>query len=125
MRCRPKCPHRNGTCAISEWEPIIAAARKVPTMKSLPMKKKDSPPAPCRFAQWLLYGSTGFCLLVMVAIGTHLWLRSPGPESAVLAIKTFSLSETALWPAGSPKRSPETLHPGVDLRLIPVPEIEP
>ena len=95
------------------------------TMTSSSIQEKLSLPASCRFARRLLYGSIGFCLLVMLALGMLLCLRSPVPESAAVAVETFSLGEIALWPAGSPRRNPETLHPGVDLRLIPVREIGP
>lgn len=94
-------------------------------MKPPFMKKERSLPASCHFARGLFYGSVGFCLLVTMAIGMHLCLRSPGAESAALVMEAFSLSEFSLWPAGSPRRNPETVHPGVDLRLIPVAEIGP
>jgi hypothetical protein len=40
-------------------------------------------------------------------------------------MKILTLSAPALWPAGSPMRHPETVHPAIDLRHIPGVERSP
>ena len=58
--------------------------------------------------------------VVVAAVAADLWLRAADrnrPDQAWMQILT--LSAPALWPAGTARRHPETMHPGVDLRFTP------
>jgi len=75
-------------------------------------------PAPCRGAQRLLAIAISASVLLGLAATADLTLRSARQnDSANSWMKAMTLSAPALWPAGSPMRHPETLHPGVDLRF--------
>ena len=77
-------------------------------------------PAPCRGARRLLGVVAVASGLIAAAVATHLtWSASRPIEEAEAWMRAFSLSAPALWPAGSPLRHPETLHPGIDLRMAP------
>ncbi|MGD9611197.1 MAG: hypothetical protein AB7U59_17505 [Desulfovibrionaceae bacterium] len=43
----------------------------------------------------------------------------PPQSPTIVWMQTFALSRPALGPAGSSDRHPETLHPGIDLRITP------
>jgi len=87
-------------------------------MPSVYRKKSGDLPAPCRNARNLLMGLAVVTSLLLLAMGADL-LRQPLPGQAAAEqwMHTFSLSGPALWTAGSPTRHPETIHPGIDLRL--------
>lgn len=79
--------------------------------------KNHLPVVPCLGARRLVLISISFSLLVTLAITADLFLRLPQRnDSAPVWMRELTLSAPALWPAGSPLRHPETLHPGVDLR---------
>ena len=60
----------------------------------------------------------GTCLLAALAVAGDLWVRPPHPSAAsAVWMRALSLTRPALWPAGDPRRHPETTHPGVDLRF--------
>lgn len=72
------------------------------------------PPAPCRGARWLLTVAAAMAVLAVLAIGTGRLLAGRQPAAQTAAwMQAFSLSRPALWPAGTPPRHPETVHPGV------------
>ena len=57
-------------------------------------------------------------MLLLLAIAADQVLRAAHEDDSAGAwMKAMSLSAPALWTAGSPMRHPETVHPGVDLRL--------
>lgn len=70
-------------------------------------------PAPCRGARRLLTAALVVVLMALLVI-TGATLRRPQQTQSWTA--AFSLAAPALWPAGTPRRHPETVHPGVDLR---------
>ncbi len=77
-------------------------------------------PRLCRSARHLLIIAISATALVFLATAADLLLRVPRQDdTAVTWMKTLSLSAPALWPAGSPMRHPETVHPGVNLRFSP------
>ena len=60
----------------------------------------------------------GASLLVTLGVTTDLLLCAPNQgEETKIWMHVLSLSTPALWPAGSPRRHPETIHPAVDLRF--------
>jgi hypothetical protein len=68
----------------------------------------------------------GLPLLIAAAIGTDIrWRAGLADRAAVLWFERLDLSLPALWPAGTPRRHPETLWPGVDLRLMPAWPLDP
>ena len=75
-------------------------------------------PAACRGARRLLVVVLGASLLVAMSLIADLQLRAAHQgEEAKIWMCTLSLSTPALWPAGSPGRHPETIHPAVDLHF--------
>lgn len=75
-------------------------------------------PAPCRGARRLLAVVMGASLLMALGVTADLLLRAPHQgEDAKVWMRALALSTPALWPAGSPGRHPETIHPAVDLRF--------
>jgi hypothetical protein len=83
-------------------------------------------PAPCRVARRLLIIAVTASMLMVLAITADMLLRVPNQDASAKAwINALALFEPALWPAGSPMRHSETLHPGVDLRFSPGLEILP
>ena len=74
-------------------------------------------PAPCKRAGRLLVVAAIATGLIILFVGIHLNVPTVDQrESAPKWMQALTLSAPALWPAGSPLRHPETLHPGVDLR---------
>ncbi|MCJ8502235.1 hypothetical protein [Desulfatitalea alkaliphila] len=71
------------------------------------------PPAPCRGARRLLTAALVVVLMALLIITGATLRRSQQTQKWPAA---FSLVTPALWPAGTPRRHPETVHPGVDLR---------
>ncbi len=83
-------------------------------------------PAPLRQAGCLLGVAIVLSGLILIAMVTHLtWLGSRHHADAGRWMKTLTLSAPALWPAGSPMRHPETVHPAIDLGHIPGMERSP
>lgn len=77
-------------------------------------------PAPCRGARRLLIMAISVSVLLVGITAADLFLRVDHQNDGARAwMKTMTLSAPALWPAGSPMRHPETVHPGVDLRFSP------
>ena len=94
----------------------------------MPAKKEsmDWQPAPLHKARWLLGTAIIVSSLIAIAMAAHLvWHDSEHHAVAGSWMKTLALSAPALWPAGSPMRHPETVHPAVDLRLVPGMETAP
>jgi hypothetical protein len=93
-----------------------------------PAKKEsmDWPPAPLHKARRLLGTVLIASSLIAIALATHLaWHNSGHHAAAANWMRTLTLSAPALWPAGSPMRHPETVHPAVDLRFVPGMETVP
>jgi hypothetical protein len=66
----------------------------------------------------LLIIAIGASALVALATAADLFSRGgPQDDAAGVWMQAMALSTPALWPAGSPVRHPETVHPGVDLRF--------
>lgn len=83
-------------------------------------------PAPCRGARRLLWITILITGLILLTTAADLWWKGSHRHAADIKwMNTFSLSSPALWPAGSPLRHPETVHPAVDLRFFAGAEIEP
>jgi hypothetical protein len=62
--------------------------------------------------------AVGSGMLLLLATAADMSLRQARQEDSAGAwMKAMALSAPALWPAGSPMRHPETVHPGVDLRF--------
>ena len=81
-------------------------------------EKKVRCPVPCRGARRLLIIAISTSVLLVLATAADQWLRvAHEDDSAGAWMKAMTLSAPALWTAGSPMRHPETVHPGVDLRL--------
>jgi hypothetical protein len=75
-------------------------------------------PAACRGARRLLVVVLGTSLLMAMGLTADLLLRSVyQADEAKIWMRALSLSTPALWPAGSPGRHPETIHPAVDLHF--------
>ena len=75
-------------------------------------------PAACRGARRLLVVVLGASLLVAMGLTADLRLRAAHrADEAKIWMRALSLSTPALWPAGSPGRHPETIHPAVDLHF--------
>lgn len=75
-------------------------------------------PAACRGARHLLVVVLGASLLMAMGLTADLLLRSVyQADEAKIWMRALSLSTPALWPAGSPGRHPETIHPAVDLHF--------
>lgn len=75
-------------------------------------------PAACRGARRLLVVILGASLLMVMGLTADLLLRSVyQADEAKIWMRALSLSTPALWPAGSPGRHPETIHPAVDLHF--------
>lgn len=75
-------------------------------------------PAACRGARRLLAVVLGASLLMTMGLTADLLLRSVyQADEARIWMRALSLSTPALWPAGSPGRHPETIHPAVDLHF--------
>ncbi len=87
-------------------------------MHTPPEEKNHRQPAPCLGARRLLMvaASTSMLLVFATAADQVLQVTHEG-GSAGAWMKAMNLSAPALWAAGSPMRHPETVHPGVDLRL--------
>lgn len=80
----------------------------------------DWQPAPLGQARRLLGIAIVASGLVLIAVVMHLaWLGSRHHADVGPWMKILTLSAPALWPAGSPMRHPETVHPAIDLRHIP------
>ena len=95
-------------------------------MTSASIEKKVGQPAPCKNARNLLVGLVAVTGLFVLTVGVHLLQRTHyEQQTAGKWMRTLSLSAPALWPAGSPMRHPETVHPGVDLRFVIGMEITP
>ncbi len=87
-------------------------------MHTPPEEKIHRQPAPCHGARRLLMVAATASMLLVLAIAADQLLRvAQEVESAGAWMKAMTLSAPALWTAGSPMRHPETVHPGVDLRL--------
>jgi hypothetical protein len=81
-------------------------------------QKKYRGPAPCRTARRLLVIAVSASVLLFLGTAADRLLRVDHQnDNAIIWMRTMNLSAPALWPAGSPMRHPETLHPGVDLRF--------
>jgi len=92
----------------------------------VPAPKTRTDPAPCRGARRLLVGAFLAVVLMVLAVTADMLVRvSPQDSSAPAWITAFSPSAPALWPAGTPMRHPETVHPGVNLRFAAGLEIVP
>jgi len=90
------------------------------------IQKTVGPPAPCRKARTLLVGVAAVTGLLVLTMGADLLLQARcEPDTTETWMRTLALSAPALWPAGSPMRHPETVHPGVDLRFVIGMEILP
>ncbi|VTR69662.1 hypothetical protein DESC_770037 [Desulfosarcina cetonica] len=90
---------------------------------SIPPLRHSPPawPAPCGPARrWLVF-CAAISLLFLLMTGMLLVSRRAHPPQAptITWMQAFTRSRPALWPAGSPDRHPETLHPGIDLRIAP------
>ena len=89
-------------------------------------EKRDWWPAPCRGARRLLAITiTVSGLILLTTAADLLWEGYHRHETDIKWMKPFALSAPALWPAGSPMRHPETVHPAVDLRFTPGMEATP
>ncbi|MGA6926299.1 MAG: hypothetical protein WBY88_11500 [Desulfosarcina sp.] len=89
-------------------------------------EKKVPWPAPCRGARHLLVVALLASVLAVLLVAGDLLLRTPLRDDATAAwMNTLKLTTPALWPAGSPARHPETLHPAVELRFSPGLEAAP
>ena len=83
-------------------------------------------PAPCRGARRLLAITIIVTSLILLFPAVDLlWNGSHRHEVDGNWVNTFNLSAPALWPAGSPLRHPEMVHPAVSLRFFAGAEIEP
>ena len=83
-------------------------------------------PVPCRGARRLIaFTIILTSLILLIPAVDLLWKGSHGHEADSSWMNAFSLSAPALWPAGSPLRHPETVHPAIDLRFTAGAEIEP
>jgi len=86
-------------------------------MNASSTERRREQPAPCRKARNLLISVVAATGLLVFVTGSHLLVRTHHDQAtAERWMQTLSLSAPALWPAGSPRRHPETLHPGIDLR---------
>lgn len=89
-------------------------------MQSSLDEKTHWQPAPCRAARRLLVIVIIASVVVVLAAAADLLLRAPLRDDPASAwMRALTLSAPTLWPAGSPMRHPETVHPGVDLRFSP------
>jgi hypothetical protein len=83
-------------------------------------------PPSSRWARWCVILALGLPLLIATAIVTDNRRRArQADQAAALWFERLDLSLPALWPAGTPQRHPETLWPGVDLRLMPAWPLDP
>lgn len=95
-------------------------------MTPLLAEKKVPWPAPCRGARHLLVVALLASMLAVLLVAGDLLLRAPPRDDTAAAwMNALKLTTPALWPAGSPTRHPETLHPAVDLRFSPGLETTP
>ena len=95
-------------------------------MQPAPHEKNQRWPAPCRDARRLLQVTVILSGLIVLVTAAHLlWQGSRHHACAGRWMNALALSAPALWTAGSPKRHPETLHPGIDLRFTAGMEIVP
>ena len=83
-------------------------------------EQTDWQPAPLKKARCLLGIAVVASSLIVIAMTTHLvWPGFRHHAHAGHWMKILTLSAPALWPAGSPMRHPETMHPSIDLRFSP------
>jgi hypothetical protein len=74
-----------------------------------------------RLARWTIVSALLSPLLVVLLMMADGWLRARHDEQIAAAwFERLDLSLPALWPSGTAHRHPETLWPGVDLRLSPL-----
>ena len=77
-------------------------------------------PLPFGFARRLLILSIIFSMFVALAIAMDISVRSSHQADRSREwMQALNLSAPALWPAGTPMRHPEAMHPGVVLEFAP------
>lgn len=75
-------------------------------------------PAPCRGARRLVLIAVGATLLAFSCVTADLLLGARhANKMTLLWTQRLTLSSPALWSAGDPRRHPEMMHPGVDIRF--------
>jgi hypothetical protein len=93
---------------------------------TVPAPKTRKDPAPCRGARRLLLCASIAVMLMVLAVTADMLMRASRQDGNTPAwMAAFSPSVPALWPAGTPVRHPETVHPGVNLRFAAGLEIVP
>jgi hypothetical protein len=108
----------NQSSRITIEEKGISTKKRI--MDLPPVDKSDPCPAPCQGARYLLGIAITLTVLIGLAISADRLRRMPSHQETTTAwVAALPLSGPAWWPAGSPMRHPEMVHPGVDLRFSP------